>query len=141
MGAGCTRVFGGQVRGDGFIGGGQAGYNWQVGRWVLGVETDIQGADVNGSDVVTGPFGVVGSKLLSPAASFTANEKLSWLGTARGRLGLAFDHLLLYGTGGVAYGEASVSQNLVFPTIAVAFPSSTSELCWRLGDEVDQAAW
>ena len=48
--------------GTDFIGGGQAGYNWQTGRWVLGLETDIQGADINGSDVVTGPFSVVGSK-------------------------------------------------------------------------------
>jgi outer membrane immunogenic protein len=141
MGKGCSRVFGGQVRGDGFIGGGQAGYDWQSGRWVLGVETDIQGADVIGSDNVAGPFSVVGSKVLSPAASFAANEKLSWLGTTRGRLGLAFDHLLLYATGGVAYGEASVSQSLVFPTVPVQFPSSASATMtgWAAGGGLEYA--
>jgi outer membrane immunogenic protein len=81
MGVGCSDVFGGRVRGDGFLGGGQAGYNWQVGHWVLGVETDIQGGDVKGTDVVTGPFNIVGLKFLSPPASYTTNEKLSWLGT------------------------------------------------------------
>jgi outer membrane immunogenic protein len=141
MGTGCSRVFGGQVRGDGFIGGGQAGYNWQVGRWVLGVETDVQGTDISGSDVVMGPFGVVGSPVLSPAASYTATEKLSWLGTTRGRFGLAFDHLLLYATGGVAYGEASINQNLVFPTTAVAFPSSASATMtgWTAGGGLEYA--
>jgi outer membrane immunogenic protein len=34
MGVGCPNVFGGRVRGDGFMAGGQAGYDWQIGRWV-----------------------------------------------------------------------------------------------------------
>ena len=121
------------------IGGGQAGYNRQAGRWVLGIETDLQGADISGSDNVTGPFSVVGSKHLSPAASFIANEKLSWLGTTRGRLGLAFDHLLLYATGGVAYGEANVSQDHTFP--AVQYPSSASATMtgWTAGGGVEWA--
>jgi hypothetical protein len=34
MGVACSDVFGGRVRGDGFLGGGQAGYNWQIGHWV-----------------------------------------------------------------------------------------------------------
>ena len=68
-------------------------------------------------------------------------EKLSWLGTTRGRLGLAFDHLLLYATGGVAYGEASVNQDLVFPTTPVAFPSSASATMtgWTAGGGLEYA--
>jgi outer membrane immunogenic protein len=139
MGNGCTNVFGGRVRGNGFIGGGQAGYNWQIGHWVLGLETDIQGTDINGSDVVTGPFNTAGLNVLSPAASYTANEKLSWLGTTRGRLGMAFDRLLIYATGGVAYGEASVNQNLAFA--AVQFPSSASSTMtgWTAGGGLEYA--
>jgi outer membrane immunogenic protein len=139
MGVGCSDVFGGRVRGDGFLGGGQAGYNWQVGHWVLGVETDIQGGDVKGTDVVTGPFQVVGVKPLSPPASYTTSEKLSWLGTTRGRLGLAFDRLLIYATGGVAYGEASVNQNLAAP--GIQFPSSASATMtgWTAGGGLEYA--
>jgi outer membrane immunogenic protein len=139
MGVGCTEVFGGRVRGDGFIGGAQAGYNWQIGRWVLGVESDFQGADISGSTVVTGPFNVVGSRLLSGPASYTASEKLSWLGTTRGRLGLAFDRLLIYATGGVAYGDASVSQSLSFPAAALSSSTSSTMTGWTAGGGLEYA--
>jgi outer membrane immunogenic protein len=85
----------------------------------------LQGADISGSANVTGPFNVVGAGPVSGPASYTASEKLSWLGTTRGRLGLAFDRLLIYGTGGVAYGNTSVNQNLSFP---VTQASSVSAL-------------
>jgi outer membrane immunogenic protein len=50
-GPGCNAqtATGDQIRGDGFIGGAQAGYNWQINNWVLGVEADFQGADIKGS--------------------------------------------------------------------------------------------
>lgn len=140
MGAGCSRVYGGHIaRGNGFIGGGQAGYNWQSGRWVLGVETDIQGADIKGSVDVVGPFGVVGFTGNSGAASFIAAEKLSWLGTTRGRLGLAFDHLLLYATGGVAYGGASVSQDHVFAAVQYPSTASANKTGWVAGGGLEFA--
>jgi outer membrane immunogenic protein len=139
MGPGCAKIFGGRVRGDGFIGGGQAGYNWQIGHWVLGLETDIQGADINGSDVVTGPFNIVGVKALSGSASYTANEKLSWLGTTRGRLGLAFDRLLIYATGGVAYGDASVNQSLAITGLSSASSASSTVVGWTAGGGLEYA--
>jgi outer membrane immunogenic protein len=139
MGLGCTDVFGGRVRGDGFIGGGQAGYNWQIGHWVLGIETDFQGTDISGSDVVTGPFNVVGLKFQSPASTYNTSEKLSWLGTTRGRLGLAFDRLLIYATGGVAYGDASVSQNLAFPGVQFTSSASSTMTGWTAGGGIEYA--
>ena len=50
-GPGCSAqtATGDQIRGDEFIGGAQAGYNWQINNWVLGVEADFQGADIKGS--------------------------------------------------------------------------------------------
>ncbi len=139
MGIGCPDVFGGRVRGNGFLGGGQAGYNWQIGRWVLGLETDFQGADINGSTVVTGPFNVVGAVPLSGPASYTASEKLSWLGTTRGRLGLAFDRLLIYGTGGVAYGNASVSQSLRFAPGPQSSSATSTMTGWTAGGGLEYA--
>lgn len=70
---------------NGFMGGVQAGYNWQSGQFVFGVETDIQ---------------------LSSAEDTFAAAKFSnpWFGTLRGRLGWAFNNILLYGTLGFAYG-------------------------------------
>jgi len=73
---------------SGFIGGAQAGYNWQQlnSPWVFGIEADIQG---------------------SSADDTFANWKFSnpWFGTLRGRGGYAFDKFLFYGTLGLAFGE------------------------------------
>jgi outer membrane immunogenic protein len=79
-------------RPQGVIGGGQAGYNWQSGRVVFGVEGDIQGADVKGT------FNT--SVLPGPIQSSTSQ--------GRGRVGItAVDTLLLYVTGGVAFGSVN----------------------------------
>jgi len=71
---------------SGFAGGVQAGYNWQSGPLVFGVEGDLE---ANGADDTFAPW-----KFSNP-----------WFGTARGRVGYAFNNVLLYGTGGLAFGE------------------------------------
>ena len=79
---------------NGWFGGGQIGYNWQSmahPELVLGVEADIQGANISGSGTVVG-------------LSTTAQNNLDWFGTVRGRLGYSVGAALLYGTGGLAYG-------------------------------------
>jgi outer membrane immunogenic protein len=71
---------------SGVFGGAQLGYNWQTGRWVYGVETDIQlsGADDSGAAV----------QFENP-----------WWGTTRGRLGYTWNAFLFYGTLGLGYGD------------------------------------
>jgi outer membrane immunogenic protein len=73
---------------SGFIGGLQAGYNWQQrsSPWVFGVEADIQGSS---ADDRFAPW-----KFSNP-----------WFGTVRGRGGYAFNNVLFYGTLGLAFGE------------------------------------
>jgi outer membrane immunogenic protein len=71
---------------SGFVGGIQAGYNFQNGPWVFGVEGDIQAA---GADDTFAPW-----KFSNP-----------WFGTVRGRAGYAFSNVLFYGTAGLAFGE------------------------------------
>src|ERR1700716_1492088 len=71
---------------SGFVGGAQAGYNWQTGPWVFGVEGDIE---VTGAEDTFAPW-----KFSNP-----------WFGTVRGRAGYAFNNIYLYGTGGLAFGE------------------------------------
>jgi outer membrane immunogenic protein len=99
----------GRANVNGFIGGGQAGYNWQRGTWLFGLEGDIQGSDERGSgDVCTIAGCPPGSSIL------TANYKLDWFGTARGRVGfLPTDRVLLYATGGLAYGHLSANAPLI----------------------------
>lgn len=145
-GPGCSAqtAAGDQIRGDGFIGGAQAGYNWQINNWVLGVETDFQGADIKGS--VAAPINLVTIVPIPPTviAVENANEKLEWFGTVRGRLGIALDRFLIYGTGGFAYGHVRVDQNSVpvgVPGVFL-FPSSASvtKTGWTVGGGIEWAA-
>jgi outer membrane immunogenic protein len=99
-----------RLNSTGFIGGGQAGYNWQAGpMWVIGVETDISGTGLSRTVSMPGPG--------DPSRIVTASEKLDWFGTVRGRIGVTpTDRALLYVTGGLAYGHASLSTALTRTT-------------------------
>ena len=114
---------------NGIIGGGQAGYNWQRGTWLFGLEADIQGSDEHArADVCTVAGCPPGSTL------FTANYKLDWFGTARGRVGfLPTERVLLYATGGLAYGHLSASES----TIPLSWGSTRAG--WTVGAGAEAA--
>ena len=102
---------GGQTTEDlepqGFVGGGQVGYNYQWHCLVFGAEADFIGStmDDSNSDV----------KALVDEGRYSAHEDLDWSGTARLRVGFTPTcRLLLYSTGGLAYGHADYSANLDF---------------------------
>ncbi len=98
------------ARSSGVIGGAQLGYNWQIGSLVTGLEADIQGSGIKGSARAPAipTFVPVGSF----ESSLSSEHKLSWFGTVRGRLGVTVTpELLLYGTGGLAYGRVDASAN------------------------------
>jgi outer membrane immunogenic protein len=95
----------------GFIGGGQIGYNYQVTNWVLGIEADIQG--ILGSSNFTASTSVMANNGIPIMTHLDASKQLDYLGTVRGRLGfLATPTLLLYGTGGLAYGGVKSSVSI-----------------------------
>lgn len=100
------------IRPNSFIGGGQIGYNYQTGAVVLGLETDFRGANLRGNanaaaSVVPANFPAA---LLSTAG--TGSEKIDWFGTLRGRLGwIPTGPLLVYMTGGLAYGHVQTSAS------------------------------
>jgi outer membrane immunogenic protein len=131
----------------GFIGGGQAGYNWQTGAFVLGVETDFQGTTVSKSFNNVGvPFAGAGVPALLAGDFLTVNGKasLDWLGTTRGRVGFVVtpdNRLMIYGTGGIAYGGGS-SNFSAFDSTTGSFwtgsPSST-RVGWTAGAGVEYA--
>jgi outer membrane immunogenic protein len=84
---------------DGWFAGGQLGYNYQLpSNVVLGLETDLQWSDMDGS--TAGPGGS------------TITQDLNWFGTVRGRIGYAMGRWLPYFTGGFAYGEGERSTTL-----------------------------
>jgi outer membrane immunogenic protein len=116
---------------DGVIGGGQVGYNWQTGRWVWGLETDIQASGQRGSATFICGAACAGT----PPASATLTEKLDWFGTARGRLGYTVTPtVLLYATGGLAYGDIKTDGALSDGT---SFSTSTIKAGWTVGAGVE----
>lgn len=97
---------------NGFIGGGQLGYNWQVNNWVFGLEADIDGASAK-ADSTIGPITVGG---FVPQTT-TYHRELDWLATFRGRVGItATPALLLYATGGLAVGQTKIGNSYICPT-------------------------
>jgi outer membrane immunogenic protein len=127
----------------GFIGGGEFGYNWQSGQFVFGFEADISGSSVAGTSLVSGGSAVAGFPANTVTVSGSADAKVDYLGTVRGRAGfLAMPPLLAYVTGGLAYGGASsnttLAEQIAGPCACGAFPSvagstSTPRLGWTIG--------
>jgi outer membrane immunogenic protein len=128
LGGGCTiqpnyslssallaTFFAGTGNNGGFIGGGQIGYNWQFyNSFVAGVEADIQGIASSNSTVnfASGAINPVFPGF--PILQFgTASRSLDYIGTVRGRLGWLFTPtLLVYGTGGLAYGGVRTNVSI-----------------------------
>ena len=112
---------------DGFMGGAQLGYNYQWSNNILlGVETDIQGANTRGTGRTSGVANeatgnnLVGGSLATVGAT-AIQGGVDYLGTVRGRIGYLWNPtLLVYGTGGFAYGGAYA--NVVRSAVTTATP-------------------
>jgi high affinity Mn2+ porin len=118
-----------------YVAGLQGGYNYVFPSHVmLGFETDISFPN---SDVVI-PFSVRGNQtIISPlTGQVTYGEAVAYYGSVRGRVGYAFDHFLLYGTGGLAWTFDQVTRTQVagFPVGGSATPGTVDLVQpWRLG--------
>jgi outer membrane immunogenic protein len=103
---------------EGVLGGIQLGYNYQWRRFVAGLETDFQGSDIDD----TGRLSPLMRNPTTPVVGWNseARTELDYFGTLRGRVGFtAIPELLLYVTGGFAYGRV---ENASFTTFTPAAP-------------------
>ena len=122
------------TKSKGVIGGAQIGYNWQIGAIVTGLEVDIQGSGIEGSAKRSPLFDTDGNRFI-PGSFLSTEQKLSWFGTVRGRLGATVTpDLLLYTTGGLAYGHVDASANTFFNSTE-QFPATISKTKagWTVG--------
>jgi outer membrane immunogenic protein len=124
----------------GSLGGGQIGYNWQVGAFVWGIETDFDGTRISGSAARRSNNPVFGFPPFSVQTNLSGSQSLDSLGTFRGRIGWTpFDRNLFYATGGLAYGHASSSVvasqiELLGDTFTSSSGSATKMLSgWTIG--------
>ena len=82
---------------DGFLAGGTIGANYQMGQAVFGIEGDWDWSGQSKTDTFSCSVGCTASEAY----------KIPWLATVRGRVGYAFDRVLVYGTAGVAFMNAT----------------------------------
>jgi opacity protein-like surface antigen len=109
----------------GFMGGGQVGYNFQFGNVVVGAEADMAYTDINATSRYDQVF-------VFPCCTITrgsyVHQELNSLSTVRGRLGYAFDNVLVYATGGLAVGQVDYKFQLAWPDIAGTAGDQKSDL-------------
>jgi outer membrane immunogenic protein len=130
----------------GVIGGGHIGFDYQIPGWnwfsssgvVIGVEGTVDGSSLSKTTVVTLPGIFVNS------ATLTAQSSLDIQGSVRGRLGIAWDRVLIYATGGVAFGGINTDFQLSgVDEAGVPFFASTSRsnsrTGWTVGGGIEYA--
>lgn len=113
---------------NGFTGGGQIGVNYQMGAFVLGAETDFQFSAIDGD------FRENNRWACGP--NNKCETQVDWFGTLRGRMGYAFDNVLPYVTGGLAYGHVESESGNNDPS---NWQVSDDQLGWTLGGGVEMA--
>jgi outer membrane immunogenic protein len=125
-------------RSSGAIGGGQIGYNWQTGRFVAGLEADVQGSGIKGT-ATKSPYAVAFTPDVGETLTASSEQRLSWFGTVRGRIGVTITpDLLVYGTGGLAFGEVGNTGNTIdmnggFPSLSHPAMTSQTQAGWAVG--------
>jgi outer membrane immunogenic protein len=115
----------------GGFGGGQLGFNYQISSFVLGAETDIQGAGI--SDTRTCLLNCVAG------SSAVIDQKLNWFGTTRARVGLANGPVLTYATAGVAYGGVETGVTTTLGGVTNSATTTTTKTGWTWGTGVEAA--
>jgi len=135
----------GSLSSSGFVGGVQAGYNWQRGSAVFGVEADIDAFRLSASRSVRGPIPTIPVSTNTVTTGYETN----WLATFRGRLGwTATPTLLAYATGGLALTDLQVSNAFTDDFALPAFSATTgssvttqTKAGFAVGGGLEWAAW
>jgi outer membrane immunogenic protein len=108
---------------EGVIGGAHVGYNYQVNQWVLGIEGSVDGTSISKTFIPGGAFGV----------SYTTSAPIQ--GSIRGRLGLAWDRVHLYATGGAAFAGVDATYASALGTVS----QSSTRVGWTVGGGIEYA--
>jgi outer membrane immunogenic protein len=131
----------------GFLGGGQLGFNWQMGHLVLGAEGDWDWAGQR-DNLQINNYIASGSFVAPGTIGYSDEERIKWLATARARVGWASGYTLAYVTGGAAFGGVDSNYtfqgggNIVFASPFAGPSFGTTRTGWALGSGVETSlAW
>jgi opacity protein-like surface antigen len=140
---------GNNVHTFGPIGGGQAGYNWQINKWVVGVEGDIGAANIKGSRTCGLSQNIQGGPVAFTGTLLDCTPKMDWVATATARVGYAWERTLFYVKGGAAFTDENFTATCIInPTnpsppsarcvnpagaFTTGFTASTNRAGWTIG--------
>jgi outer membrane immunogenic protein len=113
---------------QGVVGGGHIGYNYQISQFVIGIEGDVEGTSYDGS------FNGV---LPTVATAVASSSRINIEGSIRGRVGWAWDRVLIYGTGGAAFADFRNSFSV--PAAPFSESESFGRVGWTAGGGVEYA--
>jgi outer membrane immunogenic protein len=123
---------------SGILGGVQAGWNYQIGRLVVGTEFDFSWADVNGTSSSALGFG-------GPGITRSLTADTDWIGTSTVRLGYASDRWMLYSKAGAAFAHTNYTSNWTanFGGGGTIFNGTGDEVSvgWTVGVGAEYAFW
>ena len=113
-----------------FLGGGQAGYNQQIGQFVIGVEGDFNGTGSSATQPLFVPAPIGG-----PGFSVQRKYESDWIASARLRAGFAYQNFLFYATGGGAFTDANVRATDSYPLFGLSVSSNSQKTLagWTAG--------
>jgi outer membrane immunogenic protein len=106
---------------EGFLAGGQAGFNWQAGNWVFGIEGQASWTNADDSHLCLVNFGL------------TCATEMNWLGSVAGRVGYAFNNVLLYAKGGFAFANEDYIQSVTGTGVVFATAEDETRTGWMVG--------
>lgn len=119
-----TATFGpGSINANGFFGGIQGGYNWQMNNFVFGIEADVAAGALNRTFALGG--------------GDTYRASVPFLSTVRARAGFAADRALFYVTGGL--GIATFQDRVFDASVPATFTGSSTRAGYALGAGVEYA--
>jgi outer membrane immunogenic protein len=114
---------------NGVIGGGHVGFNYQINQWVIGLEGSVDGTSLSNTAVAAFPDG----------STLTAHTTADIQGSIRGRLGIAWDRVLIFATGGVAFGGFNTNVSLAAPPFFASASRSNTRVGWTVGGGIEYA--
>lgn len=116
---------GNTINGSGLLGGGYAGFNYQINQFVIGIDGDYSFADLTGSGSDLGPTGFTSNK----------NDKVKWIATLTGRLGYAVNNWMFFGKAGGAWAGFE-GNSTTLNTVGVIVSNGTNSQTrngWTIG--------
>jgi len=112
---------------SGLVAGLHAGYNWRRDWFVFGLESDLQ----------NGPFSTMSAATAAPPMTALTQAGVDWYGTFRGRLGVTTGPVLLYATGGLAYGDVAMTSGMTMPLLSLSSQTFATRAGWVAGGGIE----